>query len=93
MLGPNKGFVIKKLNKQIGHFFWGLIILACFRYGAPNVSKFISRSKTGVGKLDVFLYNNAAKIETQAKNLIKMEERLREVLYEMNFDTLKQSHR
>ena len=50
-------------------------------------------SKTGDAKLDYIFYNNAQKIETQAKNLLKMEERLREVLYEMNFETLKQSHR
>lgn len=49
-------------------------------------------SKSGEAKIDMFFYNNAHKIETQAKNLIKMEERLREVLYEMNFETLKQSH-
>jgi len=49
-------------------------------------------SKTGDAKLDYIFYNNAQKIETQAKNLLKMEERLREVLYEMNFETLKQSH-
>ena len=41
----------------------------------------------------MFLNYNTQRIETQAKNLIKMEERLREVLNDMNFKTLKQSHR
>ena len=55
----------------------------------------MSSSKTGQAKIDMYLqYNQTHKPETiQAKNLIKMEERVREVLYEMNFDTLKQSHR
>ena len=53
----------------------------------------IFSSKTGEAKIDMFLNYNTQRIETQAKNLIKMEERLREVLNDMNFKTLKQSHR